>query len=81
MSSEPLPSRPAFPSRPIPAKAGLRRQAELPRDLPARMLNEFTYCPRLFFYEWVEGVFAHSDDTLEGALHHETLGEKAPRSW
>jgi CRISPR-associated protein Cas4 len=41
------------------------------------MLNEFVYCPRLFFYEWVEGVFAHSSDTVEGALRHETLGEKA----
>ena len=41
------------------------------------MLNEFTYCPRLNFYEWVDGVFAHSDDTVEGALRHETLGEKA----
>jgi CRISPR-associated protein Cas1 len=41
------------------------------------MLNEFVYCPRLFFYEWVEGVFAHSADTVEGALRHEKLGEKA----
>src|SRR5437870_11166099 len=23
--------------------------------LPARMLNEFVYCPRLFYYEFVEG--------------------------
>ncbi|MBI4264132.1 MAG: CRISPR-associated endonuclease Cas1 [Acidobacteria bacterium] len=40
------------------------------------MLNEFVYCPRLFFYEWVEGVFAHSADTVEGSLRHEKLGEK-----
>lgn len=78
MSAEPLPSRPVFPLRPVPAKASLRRQpVALPQYLPARMLNEFTYCPRLFFYEWVEGVFAHSADTIEGALRHETLGEKA----
>ena len=77
MSAEPLPSRPAFPGRPIPAKAGLRRPVALPQYLPARMLNEYVYCPRLFFYEWVEGVFAHSADTVEGALRHETLGEKA----
>jgi CRISPR-associated protein Cas1 len=38
--------------------------------LPARMLNEFTYCPRLFFYEHVEGVFAHNLDTVEGAIRH-----------
>jgi hypothetical protein len=24
---------------------------KLPDLLPARMLNEFVYCPRLFFYE------------------------------
>lgn len=77
MSAEPLPSRLTFPLRPIAAKAGLRRRVELPQYVPARMLNELTYCPRLFFYEWVEGVFAHSDDTVEGALRHETLGEKA----
>ncbi|MGH9314773.1 MAG: CRISPR-associated endonuclease Cas4g/Cas1g [Vicinamibacterales bacterium] len=45
----------------------------MPEYLPARMLNEFVYCPRLFFYEWVEGLFAHSGDTVEGALRHEKL--------
>ena len=77
MSAEPLPSRLAFPARPIPAKAQLERPVSLPPYLPARMLNEYVYCPRLFFYEWVEGVFAQSADTVEGALRHETLGEKA----
>lgn len=38
--------------------------------LPARMLNEFVYCPRLFFYEHVEGVFAHNRETVEGAIRH-----------
>ena len=41
------------------------------------MLNEFVYCPRLFFYEWVEGVFAHSADTVEGELRHEKLETRA----
>lgn len=41
------------------------------------MLNEVVYCPRLFFYEWVEGVFAHSHDTVEGELRHEKLETKA----
>src|SRR5580658_2110272 len=40
----------------------------LPEYLPARMVNEFAYCPRLFFYEWVEGVFQESVDTIEGAM-------------
>jgi CRISPR-associated protein Cas1 len=38
--------------------------------LPARMLNEFVYCPRLFYYEHVEGVFLHSADTKKGAAEH-----------
>lgn len=41
-----------------------------PEMLPARMLNEFVYCPRLFYYEWVEKVFAASADTLEGHARH-----------
>ncbi|HLK12290.1 MAG TPA: CRISPR-associated endonuclease Cas1 [Candidatus Binatia bacterium] len=41
------------------------------------MLNEFVYCPRLFFYEWVEGLFAHNADTVEGSLRHEKLERKA----
>jgi CRISPR-associated protein Cas1 len=43
---------------------------KLPDLLPARMLNEFVYCPRLFYYEWVEGVFESSADTLEGEAKH-----------
>src|SRR5579884_2028955 len=38
--------------------------------IPARMVNEFVYCPRLFYLEWVQGDFAHSADTLEGAAVH-----------
>jgi CRISPR-associated protein Cas1 len=45
-------------------------QKKLPDLLPARMLNEFVYCPRLFYYEWVEGVFESSTDTLEGQAKH-----------
>lgn len=34
------------------------------------MLNEFVYCPRLFYYEHVEGVFVHNADTRRGASIH-----------
>lgn len=54
-----------------------RVKVDLPDYLPARMLNEFVYCPRLFFYEWVEGIFTHSADTVEGALRHEKLETKS----
>jgi CRISP-associated protein Cas1 len=74
MSSEPAPLPLHFPP---PARARLRKPLVLPDYLPARMLNEFVYCPRLFFYEWVEGVFAESGDTVEGSLRHETISGKA----
>lgn len=77
MSSEPAPaSARAWPLRPVPAKATLRRPVQLPEYLPARMLNEFVYCPRLFFYEWVDGVFRHSSDTVDGAQRHERADER-----
>src|ERR1700694_5015587 len=34
--------------------------------LPARMVNEFQYCPRLAYLEWVQGEWAESADTVEG---------------
>jgi CRISPR-associated protein Cas1 len=51
---------------------GLVRHSKLklPDLLPARMLNEYVYCPRLFFYEWVDGVFEDSADTLDGQAQH-----------
>ncbi len=42
----------------------------LPELLPARMLNEFVYCPRLFYYEWVDKIFVSSADTREGHARH-----------
>ena len=38
--------------------------------IPARMLNEFVYCQRLFYYEFVETVFVESADTLRGKTLH-----------
>lgn len=43
--------------------------------LPARMLNEYVYCPRLFYYEHVERLFAHNQETVEGALRHSKIDE------
>lgn len=47
-----------------------------PDYLPARMLNEFVYCPRLFYYEHVDGVFADNRETVEGSLRHARVDEK-----
>lgn len=38
--------------------------------VPARMLNEYAYCPRLAYLEWVQGEFADSVDTIEGRFQH-----------
>jgi CRISPR-associated protein Cas1 len=38
--------------------------------VPARILNEYTYCPRLAYLEWVQGEFMESADTLDGTLRH-----------
>lgn len=53
-------------TQPLPVPSAGRE----PDYLPARMVNEFVYCPRLFFYEWVEGVFRESVDTVEGKHQH-----------
>jgi CRISPR-associated protein Cas1 len=37
------------------------------------MLNEFAYCPRLFFMEWVAGSFMDNDDTVEGRFRHQAV--------
>ncbi|HLH20409.1 MAG TPA: CRISPR-associated endonuclease Cas1 [Bryobacteraceae bacterium] len=57
---------------PVPLEDARR----LPDYLPARMVNEFAYCPRLFFYEWVEGLFADSADTIEGRFEHRRVDDQ-----
>ena len=45
----------------------------LPADvpvLPARMINEYVYCPRLTYLEWVQGEWAESVDTVQGKHVH-----------
>lgn len=47
----------------------------LPETVPARMVNEFVYCPRLFHLEWVQGRFALNDDVEEGLYVHRVVDE------
>src|ERR1041384_3531162 len=44
-----------------------------PALVPARMLNEHAYCPRLAYLEWVQGDFADSADTLDGQFQHRNV--------
>lgn len=38
--------------------------------LPARIVNEWVYCPRLAILEWVHGEFEHNRYTADGAREH-----------
>lgn len=46
------------------------------RYLPARMINEFVYCPRLFYFMHVEGQFEANAETVEGEAVHERVDSK-----
>src|SRR5437870_5521656 len=51
-------------------------RADVMEQIPARMLNEFAYCPRLFYLEHVQQEWAHSVDTLEGRFVHRRVDEE-----
>jgi len=48
---------------------------EVPDLIPARMLNEFTYCPRLCYIEWVQGEFEDNADTVDGRFQHRRVDQ------
>ena len=49
--------------------ASTHSAADIPL-LPARMINEYQYCQRLAYLEWVQGEWAESADTVEGRYAH-----------
>lgn len=74
-------------SDPVQAPELQPHQAVLPLDapplpdgvplLPARMVNEYVYCPRLAYLEWVQGEWADSADTVEGRHAHRRVDKPA----
>lgn len=48
----------------------------MPELIPARILNEHVYCPRLAYLEWVDQGFRDSDDTVEGRFVHRRVEEE-----
>lgn len=38
--------------------------------VPARMVNEFVYCPRLAYLMWTQGEWSETGDTVEGRRVH-----------
>ena len=49
----------------------------IPECVPARILNEFTYCPRLAYLEWVESEFADNFHTEEGRFKHRVVDSES----
>lgn len=48
--------------------------------IPARMLNEVTYCPRLFALEWLHGEWADSAETVDGRRVHRRVDQESQAS-
>ena len=73
------------PSKSEPIQAALplrvgRRDGSTPL-IPARILNEFVYCPRLAYLEWVQKEWEDSSDTVQGKHVHRKVdrqGGKLP---
>ncbi|HEY5915255.1 MAG TPA: CRISPR-associated endonuclease Cas1, partial [Verrucomicrobiae bacterium] len=58
------------PAGNVSEREPMARARSFGETIPARMLNEYVYCPRLFYYEFVEGVFVESADTVRGSSLH-----------
>ncbi len=52
---------------------------DVPELVPARMLNEHVYCPRLAYLEWVDQRFSDSGDTVEGRFVHRRVERERGR--
>ena len=69
----PVPNEPVQSA--LPLRTGrLRSDAPL---IPARMLNEFVYCPRLAYLEWVQKEWEDSSDTVEGRHVHRQVDRQS----
>lgn len=48
----------------------------MPECVPARMVNEYVYCPRLAYIEWVQSDFAHNFETVDGQYRHRAVDDE-----
>ena len=60
-----------------PASNPISLGSALPNYLSARMINEYVYCPRLFYFEQVEGIFVHNEHTTEGKVQHKRVDKES----
>ncbi len=49
---------------------------DVPDLLPARMVNEFVYCPRLAYLEWVQGEWEDNVETVHGRFVHRRVDDE-----
>src|SRR5438309_7389775 len=54
---------------PLQTQAGLESQP----PMPVRRLHNFVYCPRLFYYQWLENIFQENADTIAGSHAHRNV--------
>ncbi|HYG23177.1 MAG TPA: CRISPR-associated protein Cas4 [Verrucomicrobiae bacterium] len=54
---------------PVQTQGGLESQP----PLPVRRLHNFIYCPRLFYFQWVENIFQEDADTVAGSHVHRNV--------
>jgi CRISPR-associated protein Cas1 len=54
---------------PVQTQGGFESQP----PLPVRRLHNFIYCPRLFYFQWVENIFQENADTVAGSHVHRNV--------
>lgn len=80
----------AFDAQPSSLSPPDETHFDVPDLIPARMLNEFAYCPRLSYLEWVQSEWADNLETHQGTFGHRVVdkpsrgtvpkGEASPES-
>jgi len=61
---------------PLPSTKESKKIIPCP-PVPARMLNEYVYCPRLAYLEWVQKEWQESSDTVEGRFVHRRVDQSS----
>lgn len=51
--------------------------SEVPDLVPARMVNEYAYCPRLAYLEWAQSEFVDNYETVDGKYRHRAVDREA----
>lgn len=52
----------------------------VPDLIPVRMLNEFSYCPRLSYLEWSQGEWADNLHTRQGSFEHRRVDKPTTKN-